>query len=475
MLTPDDVRSYIDDPNCRPEVNVIDLVEFLLERLHVAQAVHGTSISILSHTACGQAHAAQKRLERGESGPLLGLPIVIKDNIDIKDAVTTVGTPYFRERVAQRDAFVVQRLRASGVVILAKAHLHELLCGVTSEAPTYGQCVNAWDPDRIAGGSSGGSAVAVALDLCAGALGSDTGGSIRIPAALNGVSGFRPSFGRLSTSGVYPLAPLFDVVGPMARSVRDLTEMFIAADADDARDPLQFPYRRLRRIPAQTGRALRVGILEREWMCGGGGGPPVLNRIREALTAVGMICRPLEVPPLSQIRQPFLDLLDASTFATNQQILASAPQLLSEHIRERMEQGAAMPAARLLDAFTALTRWRAAISRLTERFDILAMPTTTITAPPRNSPFEAHTPAQLSDYTYPWSLAGMPCLTVPAGLASDGLPVGLQFVGANGRDGLLLHLGMALQEITTWHRQRPSTHPHTATPGGHHKAPRKAG
>ena len=259
-MTDDDVRVLVDDPARRAEVSVAELAEALLARLEARAHLHAM-ITLTPELALAQAHAADVARARGRPLPLDGMPLVIKDNVGIAGVPTTVGSRLFADRVASSDADVTTRIRTAGGVILGKANLHELAFGATSANETFGAVVNPAAPDRIPGGSSGGSGAAVAADLCVAAIGTDTGGSVRLPASLCGVSGLRPTFGAVSNRGVQPVSSSLDTVGPLARSVTDVRALLASIAGFDSRDPASCD-RVLDLTVDDSVKGLRVGVLE---------------------------------------------------------------------------------------------------------------------------------------------------------------------------------------------------------------------
>ena len=223
-MTDDEIRALVDDPALRSAVPAVELAEAFLERLEGAQTVHAM-ITITPELALAQARDVDERRSRGQRLALDGMPIVIKDNIDVAGVPTTVGSRLFADRTPTDDAEVTLRLREAGAVILGKANMHELAFGATSANDAFGAVVNPAAPDRIPGGSSGGSGAAVAADLCLAAIGTDTGGSVRLPASLCGVSGIRPTYGAVSNRGVQPVCASLDTVGALARAVTDVRSL----------------------------------------------------------------------------------------------------------------------------------------------------------------------------------------------------------------------------------------------------------
>ena len=261
-MNDDDVRAAIDDRRRRAEVGAVDLTQALLERIHETQPLLSAFITVTDDLALADAERVDRAREEGRRLPLDGLPVAVKDNIDVGGVRRTVASKFFEEFVPSADAEVVRRIRAAGAVIVGKAFLHELVYGATCTNAFYGQCRNPWDTDRIPGGSSGGSGAALAADLCIGALGSDTGGSVRIPAHLNGVSALRPTFGTVSNRGVFPISWSFDTVGPMARSMRDVADLFRVMKGYDLLDQWAVPPPRdAGETDAEAGvERLRIGV-----------------------------------------------------------------------------------------------------------------------------------------------------------------------------------------------------------------------
>ena len=234
-MTDDEIRALVDDPELRTGVSAVELAEAFLGRLEEAHSLNAM-ITVTPELALAHAREVDVRRDRGERLPLDGMPIVLKDNIDVAGVPTTVGSRLFAGRVPTEDAEVTRRLRAAGAVILGKANMHELAFGATSANEAFGAVLNPAAPDRIPGGSSGGSGAAVAADLCLAAIGTDTGGSVRLPASLCGVSGIRPTYGAVSNRGVQPMAASLDTVGPLARAVTDVRSLLAVIAGFDPED-----------------------------------------------------------------------------------------------------------------------------------------------------------------------------------------------------------------------------------------------
>jgi aspartyl-tRNA(Asn)/glutamyl-tRNA(Gln) amidotransferase subunit A len=365
----------------------------------------------------------------------------VKDVIDVAGTRTTAGSEILRDNVAGRDAVAVARLRAAGAIVIGKLNTHEFAYGATTTSPHFGAAHNPWDRERICGGSSGGSGAAAAADLAAGTLGTDTAGSIRIPAAFCGVTGLRPTTGLVSNEGVVPVSWTFDAVGPIARSAEDCS-LLLEAIAPDFR-------------PEPDGEPLRVGavqpLLERA-------DRPVAAVVEEALSELG--AERIEAPALDRaglIQQ--LVMLPEATAAHLPWMRARLADYGAD-VRARLLAGLVLPATAYPTGLRG-RRWLAAQVRpLFERFDLLAAPAMPIVAPRiGEDPVELageRIPYRLAliPFNSPWSCLGLPAASVPCGFV-DGLPIGLVLAGRPGADATVLRAARAFQRATDWHERRP--------------------
>lgn len=387
--------------------------------------------------------------------------MAIKDNIDVVGVPTTAGSDWLRDQVATEDAEAVRRLRATGGVIVGKTMLHEFAYGATSDNPHYGTCRNPWDLARSPGGSSGGSGAATGADLCLGALGTDTGGSVRIPAALNGVSGLRPTYGAVSNRGVLPICPSLDTVGPLARSVADLAAMAAVLYGYDRRDPYAVE-------PPVAGAAVTAAMASerldglRVAVAAGtlfDGLEPALARnagaVAEVLGRLGATITKVELSDAVGATEDCTVLILAEALAVHRERLDADPGRFGDDVRRRLERGRSVSGVELAQAFDRMRRWRACMLVRLERVDVILTPTTPTTAPTIAGAEMISTTARLTRFTYPWSLAWLPAVSVPSGFDDAGLPTGVQLAAAPWRDGLLLRVGQALQRVTDFHRRRP--------------------
>lgn len=454
-MTEDELRRLIDEPGLRAEVSATALAETFLERIAERDAFNAV-LTPTPRVARDDARRADAARARGMPLPLDGMPILIKDNIDVAGERCTVGSKLFYDRVAENDAFVIERLRNAGAVILGKSFLHEFAFGATSNT-ILGTCRNPWDPARIPGGSSGGSGAALAADFAVGALGTDTGGSVRLPAAFNGVTGLRPTHGAVSNRGVHPLSPSFDTVGPMARSAGDVGALFGAMAGYDPGDTWS------RRIPAEAFaqhdgvRGLRIGLIEGFFF--EGADPQIAALVRAAaasLAELGARVSTLHLPDAEEAYDAATVMARAEACATYAQYLNDPRAVMGEDVRARFELGRSLSGADYADALETAMRWRRRLGHIfAEEADLLLTPTVPIPTPLVDGIDTLEATTVLTRSTYPWSLAGIPAVSFPCGFRDDGMPAGVQVAAAPFREDLVLAAAAAYQTVTDWHRRRP--------------------
>jgi len=457
-VNPSELLQAIDEPARRREVSAVELVESFLARIEEYQPRINAFFSVTAELALADAAQVDAARARGERLPLDGMPIAVKDNIDVAGARTTVGSQFFAKRVAADDSEVVRRLRAAGAVVVGKAALHEFVYGVTCNNPFYGPTRNPWNLERIPGGSSGGSGAALAADLCIGALGSDTGGSVRIPAALDGVTGLRPTFGGVSNRGVFPISWTFDTVGPMARSALDVARLFGLMASYDPEDPRAVEHQHVDpELELDKGIAgLHIGIpsnyffedLE----------PEIEAHVRAAadvLADLGAEVFEVNVPGAEFANQICTLIIRADALALHRERYQTQPELFGEDILRRLKLGEQVSGADYSAMVQQMCEWRAATRSMFGSVDLILSPTSNAVAPPIATSEMIATTAQMTRFTYPWSLAHLPAISLPCGMSSDGLPIGVQLAAGPWNESLLLRTGAAYQQITDWHRRRP--------------------
>lgn len=456
------LRRLIDEPERRANVPATLLTEALLQRIADENARINAFYAVLPELALADARRVDEARAQGRRLPLDGLPIAVKDNIDVAGIPTTAASLLPRT-VPTEDAPCVARLRRAGAIILGKAALHELAFGATTINPApYGATLNPWDADRIPGGSSGGAGAALAADLCLAALGSDTGGSIRIPAALNGVSGLRPTYGTVSHVGALHVSWSLDTLGPLARSVAEIARMLSHLTGYDPRDPWAVEYPDAADDPAvdlETGvEGVRIGIPESFFFhdlddqverC--------VRSVAESLASLGALLVPLRLPADERLCDAAATIIRSEALALHRRRYDEDPELFGEEIRRRFELGKRLIGEAVAEAHRLRIEWRHAVkAAFREHVDVILTPTTKTVAPRIDESESIATSWNLTFLTYPWSMAHVPALSIPCGLGDHGLPVGAQLIADHRREALLLRVGAAYQSVTDWHRRRPS-------------------
>jgi aspartyl-tRNA(Asn)/glutamyl-tRNA(Gln) amidotransferase subunit A len=443
----------------RREIASVELTEAHLRRIDAHDTHLNSFITVTSDHALTQARAADAELTRGvRRGPLHGIPLALKDLYDTAGIRTTAGSTFFADRIPDTDARAVTLLYQAGAVLLGKLNMHEWALGVTNINPHYGPSRNPWDPSRITGGSSGGAAAALAAGLCMGALGSDTGGSIRIPASLCGIVGLKPTFGRVSLQGVIPLSWNLDHAGPMARTVTDAALLLQAIAGYDPDDPVSvaLPVDNLLATLDAGVTGWRIALATDAHF--GEADPEVISAVRRAATVFEELGARVEAVDLSQGREAaqmnaLMTTSDAAAFHRDR--LRDHPHRFGADVLARMERGAQFTSTEYILARRFQSEWRRRLERLFEQFDLLLTPATPITAPVIEGLDAIEAARQLTRCTAPFNLAGLPALSVPCGLSAAGLPIGLQIVAAPWNEARVLRAGRAFENATQWHRQTP--------------------
>jgi aspartyl-tRNA(Asn)/glutamyl-tRNA(Gln) amidotransferase subunit A len=412
------------------------------------------------------ARRAEQEILRGEDrGPLHGIPYGAKDLFFTRGVRTTCGSKILENFLPSYDAAVVERLASAGAILLGKLHMHEFAYGTTSVNPHYGPVRNPWDPERIPGGSSGGSAAAVAASFVPLALGTDTGGSIRIPSALCGTAGLKPTYGRLSRHGVYPLCWSLDHPGPMARTAADLALAMNVLAGHDPRDPstARVPVPDYSRALSEDLKGIRVGVpagyfFERL-------NPEVEAAVRKAIGAfkgLGATVRTLPVPELREASLAAFIVLIAEGAASLEKWRRSRASGLGKDVRSRLELGASVLSTQYLKAQRVRRKVRENFARVWEKVDALVTPQLPVTAPkigqgniswPRGA--QEPVPSALTRFTRIFNLVGNPCLSIPCGFSFSGMPIGLQIAGKPFDEETVLRIGYAYEMNSPWKNHYP--------------------
>jgi aspartyl-tRNA(Asn)/glutamyl-tRNA(Gln) amidotransferase subunit A len=450
-------------------ISPVEVMRSQLERIDRINPKLNAYLTVFPEQAMREARDAEREImDNRYRGPLHGVPIAVKDLFDLEGVETTAGSVILRGHVARRDAAVVARLRRQGAIVLGKLHLHEFAYGGSGVNPHYGTPRNPWAFDHIPGGSSSGSGVAVAAGLCYGALGTDTGGSVRMPAALCNIVGLKPTYGRCSRAGILPLAWSLDHPGPMARSVTDVALLLNAMAGHDPADAATVD----RAVPDYTEglsndlRRVRIGMPRLAlWEDLDPAVEPVLQAAVEQLRRLGgRLGAKLEEIRLPQMCHAVLAssiIMGAEGAAYHHHWLRTAAQHYGEDVRLRLKLGALLPAAAYLKAQRLRQVIRRELDHAFGAIDVLVTPTLPIAAPRIDDctvrPGAPLPPEllQLPRLTRPFNLTGHPAISVPCGFTPKGLPVGLQIIGRAFDEATVLRVAQAYEQATPWHRQHP--------------------
>jgi len=392
------------------------------------------------------------------SMPLYGIPVAVKDLYNTKGIRTTAGSKFFADHIPQEDAFTVQKIKKAGAQIVGKTNTHEIALGVTNNNPHYGACKNPWDVTRIPGGSSGGSAVAVATGMAMAALGTDTGGSIRIPASLCGVVGLKATFGRVSLRGILPLSWNLDHAGPITRKVEDAALMLQVMGGYDELDPTS-----MKTLPGDYYSHLKDGMQDRKIALAVGSFIEAADReVLEAVHTAALVLKE-QGASIVEVNMDFLKeaalanalMTQADGAAFHRERLQEHPDWFGADVRQRLEMGAAFTSTEYILARRTQTETKRRLELLFDEYDVLLLPTTPITAPLLDGENAVERARQLTRFTAPFNLAGVPALSVPCGFTKEGLPIGLQIISRAWNEAGVLRAGYAFQQATEWHTKKP--------------------
>jgi aspartyl-tRNA(Asn)/glutamyl-tRNA(Gln) amidotransferase subunit A len=440
----------------RGTISPVELTRACLERIDRLNRQLNCFITVTADQALAQARAMESELRAGKwRGPLHGIPIGLKDLIDTAGVKTTCGSALFAERVPAEDADVVQRLKRAGAVLLGKQNMHEFAYGGTSAVSHYGPVRNPWNPGMISGGSSGGSAAAVAAGLCFAALGSDTNGSIRQPAAYCGITGLKATYGRVSTRGVVPLSWSQDHIGPLCRTAMDaalVLEAIVGYDANEITS-VDWPVEKYSRAPRVRVKTLKIGAprayffeqLDPDIQS-------AMNEVERVLKRIAGGIRETKIPPFRT-----LPITGAEAYTYHKPYFTKTPELYQEQTRKRLEEAAKVTAAEYAEARRELDWLRRSVAGVFSEVDLLIVPTTPMMPVKIEDAvaFDSQTGGPPLRNTRPFSYFGLPTISVPCGVSGAGMPIGLQIVGPRFGESRVLALAHAFQQATTWHTRRP--------------------
>ncbi len=450
------------------EISPVELIGATLQAIDRYEPQLNAFITVFREESLESARQAEAEIRSGKNrGPLHGIPIALKDIICVEGTQSTCGSNFFSEESPQFDATLVSKLKSAGAIIIGKTNLHEFAFGVTTENPHFGATANPWDTSRVPGGSSGGSASAVVVGCCAGALGSDTGGSIRIPAAVCGHVGLKPTYGRISVHGVIELAQSLDCVGPMCRYVHDVALMMNTLAGYDSRDV----HSENRPVPDYTEgleqpiRGRRAGVPKQHFF--DNLHPEIEQTVGNAikvLEGLGVEIVELDLPSVEAGHEATLTLLMAEAGHFHQQRLAAHREDYGVDVRELLEDGLSLSASDYIRAVRVREIARREFARVFEEVDCILSPTVPIPAPLRSthdlsgSSESNRIRPRLTQNTRLFNLIGLPSISVPCGFAQvkdsdsgEGLPVGLQISGSWWSEKTLLQVAHAYERATPWH------------------------
>lgn len=442
------------------QLSPVELTQAHLDRIEKIDPLLNSYITVTGEIALEQARTAEAEIVKGEyRGAMHGIPIALKDLYPLASVPTTAGSKFLQRTVEAVDCHVVSRLKAAGSVMLGKTNMHEWAFGVINDNPHYGTCHNPWDVNRSTGGSSGGSGAAVAANLCMGALGSDTRGSIRIPAALCGIVGLKPTYGRVSLSHVVPLSWSLDHAGPMARTVKDVAILLQSIAGWDEGDALSVNTSVGEYVTQieQPLTSLRIGLIHDDLF------NEAEDEIAQAVERAAQILLDLGAVNSNYLPYRSLDTRESSKIVSaveaasfHEERLRTRPEDFGADVRTRLQGALQFKAGEYAAAKRAQVQLIHDMQQLFKQVDVIIVPTTLMAAPRLDEPAELDRGrTSLSWFTAPFNMAGLPAISLPCGFTSEGLPIGLQLVAAPWQEAKLLQAAYAYEQATEWHKRKP--------------------
>jgi aspartyl-tRNA(Asn)/glutamyl-tRNA(Gln) amidotransferase subunit A len=444
----------------------VQLVRTVLEHIEQLDPVLNTFVTVMATDALEAAARADAELALGDDlGPIHGLPVGVKDAVDVAGVRCTFGSRILGDREAPTDAAVITALRAAGAVIVGKQNLHEFAYGITGENLHFGDACNPWDPLRVTGGSSSGTAASVAAGIVPLGIGTDTGGSIRIPAALCGVVGLKPTYGLVSRQGVLPLAQSLDHVGPIARTVLDCVQLLdaIVGPEDERAASSGRGYTQSVRNGAEEGlREIRIGVPRHHFF--DYVEPPVIATVCRAIDVLADLGAPLvdvDLPHATQAQEAAAPIMGGQAAAWHASWLRERAEDYGSDVLQRLRQGASTSAVDYLEGQQLRTVLQRKFLAAFETVDVIVSPTVPIVAPVRGrtlvptGTLEVAPRSIINRLTVPANLTGMPAMTVPCGRV-DGLPVGLQLMGPPHGEAVVGAVALVYERAAAWHEDRPT-------------------
>jgi aspartyl-tRNA(Asn)/glutamyl-tRNA(Gln) amidotransferase subunit A len=441
------------------EISSEDLVQAHLDRISLLEPRLNSFITQTPEAALDRAREADAEIQSGiYRGPLHGIPIALKDLYETRMVVTTAGSLFFKGWLPKENAFVVDRLNAAGAINLGKLNMHEIALGVTNNNPHFGPCRNPWDLERTPGASSGGSGAALAAGFCLGSLGSDSGGSIRIPASLCGVVGLKPTYGRVSLRGVVPLSWNLDHAGPMARCTRDVSLLLQVIAGYDPEDPssadMGVPDYGVQLMGGVKG--WRIALAEDGFFSWGD--EQVIAALKAAVEVFAGLGAKIETVPFEGAHEAAKNnglMVTSDAAAFHQERLNEQPEKFGADVRQRLEIGAAYTSSEYSLARRSQVILRRKFEQFFSEYDLLLTATTPIAAPLIEGPDAVKQAATLTRFTAPFNFTGLPAISIPCGFTDQGLPIGLQLITRPWGEVALLRAAQAYESATDWHLNHP--------------------
>jgi aspartyl-tRNA(Asn)/glutamyl-tRNA(Gln) amidotransferase subunit A len=439
-------------------VSPVDLTQACLKRTNSDNSALNAFITVTGEQALLAARKMEAEQQRGIwRGPLHGIPIALKDNIDTAGIRTTAASELFKDRIPSEDAEVVRRLKNAGVILLGKTNLHEFAYGGSSSVSYFGPVHNPWALDRVPGGSSGGSAAATAAGLCFGSLGTDTAGSIRIPACYCGIVGFKPTYGRVSNRGVIPLSWTLDHVGPLCRTVEDAALMLRVIAGYDDLDPttVDAPVPDYGLAFKKQASKLRLGIPRTPFYDSldveiAKAVEAAIEVIRQHTASVGEVTLPSASLSIDEI---YSKVRGVEAYTYHSRWVAESPEKYQAATLQRIQSSAQVKSESYVQARRQLDLLRREIKSLFGKVDLIITPT--LPTPPVTIAHSMDPTAVSNRNTLPFDVMGLPTISVPCGFTSSGLPIGLQISGAPFAESTVLVLAHAYEQATEWHTRHP--------------------
>ena len=435
------------------ETNAGEIIKYYQNQIEKYNPVLNAFITILSPQEKGVIHGK----------PLSGIPMALKDLFETKSIPTTAGAEFLRNNIPREDATVVAKLKEAGAIILGKTNMHEIALGVTNINGHFGNCRNPWNIQYISGGSSGGSAVAVAVGMCVAALGSDTGGSIRIPASLCGTVGLKPTYGRVSLQGVIPLSWNLDHVGLITNNVRDAAILLQVLAGYDLLDPASCDH------PIDE----YVSHLEESvkgWKIAFAIGDYIEDSESDVLSAmdsslkvfegIGVTVEKVVVPWLREAAHANGVMTPADAAAYHHDRLSSKPEDFGDDVLRRLKIGLAVTSSEYARVRRVQTEIKHKFKLFFKDYDLLLLPTTPSTAPLIEGSDAVEMARRLTRFTAPFNLAGLPAMSLNCGFSTEGLPIGLQITGPEWSEAKVLIAGRAYERSTSWNERTPQISNH---------------